>query len=119
MRVVIMAILALATVSRTSAGQRAAALAQDSVLVGDVRRLITERVQSYFAGDSAKFDALIAPGYVHVNDSGARWSAEHTLRVIAMNRPDATTPAYHATVEEVVVRRVGSVVMADAGYTTW
>jgi hypothetical protein len=114
MRILILAALALAMAPRASAGQRAAPPAQDSVLVGEVRRLIEERVESYNAGDSAKFAALIAPGYVHVNDSGTHWSAEHTLRVVAMNRPDAATPAYRATVDEVVVRRVGDVVLADA-----
>lgn len=114
MRAWIVAGLVLAAVPRTSAAQRALPPARDSVLVGQMRRLIQERVESYVAGDSAKYAALIAPGYVHVNDGGTEWTREHTLTVVAGNRPDAATPPYRATVDEVIVRRVGTVVLADA-----
>lgn len=106
--------LSLAAALPASAQPRAATATQDSALASDVRRLIEARTMSYLLGDSATYHALIAPGYVRVNDSGSRWSAEHTLEVVGRFTPDSSTPAYRPEVTQLTVRRVGAVLLADA-----
>jgi hypothetical protein len=114
MRFLFMVALSLAHVALAAAQQTTSLPAQDSALIGEVRRLIAVRTESYLNGKSAVFRDLIAPGYIHVNDSGARWKSEHLLRVVENNQPVPATPPYQVTVTDVEVRRAGSVVLADA-----
>lgn len=91
----------------------------DSALIGEVTRVITARVTNAVNGDSAALRQLLAPGYVHVNDSGNRQTAEAFLRFVGSRSPAPGTAgmAWQVAVSRVEVRRVGAVVLADAYVT--
>ena len=116
MRLLVLTAAFLCHVPRASAGQSAPLTKRDAALVAEVGHLIEARVTSALAGDSAAVDRLLAPGYVHVNDSGNRQTGESWLKFVGSQRPapGSAPPIYHVSVTRVVVRRVGEVLLADA-----
>ena len=117
MRLLLIVLSLLIQMPLTAAAQ--SALPPDSALTAEVRRLITARVASAVAGDSAALHRLLAPGYVHVNDSGNRHTSQGLLRFVGGRRPEPGTAAsaWKVSVTRVEVRRVGAVLLADAYVT--
>ena len=105
MRLLFLAALSLARMPYAAAAQIAPPAAQGSALVDEVRRLIAARVTSTVDGDTAALHRLIAPGYVHVEDAGARMTASALLQFIGDSRVFlAALPAHQVTVTQVKVR---------------
>ena len=113
MRLLLLSVLSLPYMPFTAAAQRSAPAAQASALAAEVRRLIAARVTSGFNADTAALHRLITPDFVNVEDSGWRSTGSEILGRLGREHADPLL-ANTVTVTQVNVRRVGSVLLADA-----